>query len=256
MGGVLGAGDDGGAHLHVPTQDHLGRGLAVLLGESDEDGLLQKTFVAVAERVPRLDHRAVRREVGAQVALGVVGVALNGHELRLDAGDLDDLGDLVLREVGEAEGAHLARAVRLLHRAPRGQVVAYRLVQDEHVDVVEPQALERGVHRRHACVVDARPELGGDEDLAARDAALGDGTAHGALVHVGVGGVDVLVASRERGGCGRLGLDRGHEEGAQTFDGHLYVVIELQILHGLLLNGDFSNAMLRRLLTCEKFTLE
>ena len=41
------------------------------------------------------------------------------------------------------------------------------------------------------------PQLGGHEDLLARDAAAGDGPAHALLVAVDHGGVDVPVAGRQ-----------------------------------------------------------
>src|SRR3954449_4930504 len=70
------------------------------------------------------------------------------------------------------------------------------------------------------------PELGGDEQLVARDAAGGDGTADGCLVLVGGGGVDVPVAGSEGVGDGLLGLLGRHLVDAEAEDGHLNAVVK------------------------------
>lgn len=106
-------------------------------------------------------------------------------------------------------------------------------MQDQHVHVLEAQAREGPVDGGVARLVHARPQLGGHEQLLAVNTALGDGAAHGLLVHVGVRGVDMLVTRLERRERYGLGLRRGHQEGAQALDGHLDAVVELQILHGL-----------------------
>ena len=51
--------------------------------------------------------------------------------------------------------------------------------------------------RKTACVR-LDPQLGGDEQIGAVDATLGDGPAHRVLVAVGRGGVQVAVAGRQR----------------------------------------------------------
>src|SRR3954471_476851 len=75
-----------------------------------------------------------------------------------------------------------------------------------------------------SCVGD--PELGGDEQLVARDAAGGDGAADRCLVLVGGGGVDVPVAGGEGVGDGLLGLLGRDLVDAEAQDRHLNAVVE------------------------------
>ena len=70
--------------LDVPAQQHLGGGLAVLLGEGLDEGLGHDRVVAAsAERVPRLRRDVVLIEEFLELLLREVGVAL----------DLVDRGD-------------------------------------------------------------------------------------------------------------------------------------------------------------------
>ena len=68
----------------MPTQQHLGRGLAVLLGEALDEGLGHDRVVAApAQRVPRLQRDVVLLEELLELCLREVGVAF----------DLVDRGD-------------------------------------------------------------------------------------------------------------------------------------------------------------------
>src|SRR5580693_4954831 len=160
----------------------------------------------------------------ADVVLGQVRVHL----------DLVDGGDdvavavqppQVLRlEVGDADGPGAALSVELLERLPgRDEVTAVarrqRPVDEEQVDVVEAERLERGVERLAGGVglVGVVAQLAGDEDVAPVEARLGDGLAHLGLVAVHLGGVDVPIAGFERGAHGgrrvlRLDLEDAEAE--------------------------------------------
>jgi hypothetical protein len=102
--------------------------------------------------------------------------------------------------------------VQVLHRTPGAVVVAERLVDQVQVEVVQAQALQRGVEGALDDLL-ARaaldPQLGGDEQLLPRDAAALDRPADGLLVAVGGGGVKVPVAGREGMLDGLLGLVGG-----------------------------------------------
>jgi hypothetical protein len=76
------------------------------------------------------------------------------------------------------------------------------------------------------------PQLGGDEKLLPRDAAVLDGAADGFFVEVGGGGVDQAVTGLERVGDDLLGLLRGDLEDAEAEDGHLDAVVQRDGLHG------------------------
>lgn len=72
------------------------------------------------------------------------------------------------------------------------------------INIVHAKLIEGIIERRldRSRVVLVVPELGGDEDLVSRDAGFANAGAHGGLGAVDVGGVDVSVASFERGGYG------------------------------------------------------
>jgi hypothetical protein len=101
-------------------------------------------------------------------------------------------------------------------------------VDQVQVEVVEAKAgqrlLEGSLGAVLAAVLD--PQLGGDKQLLARDAAGGDGPADGLLVLVGLGGVEVAVADGEGVGDGLLGLVGRDLEDAEPEDWHLDAIVE------------------------------
>src|SRR5271166_6702215 len=114
-------------------------------------------------------------------------------EGRWDRGGRDHLVQLADIEVGDADRARVAELASPLHARPGPERTALGPVDDVEVDVVEaepPQApLSLGGRIRARGI-----ELGRDEHVLARDAALTQRTADALLVAVGLGGVDVPVA--------------------------------------------------------------
>ena len=106
-------------------------------------------------------------------------------------------------EVGDADRAAAALALDPFEGAPGVEVALLgrqRPVDQVEVDVVEAEpaaALLEGLQGRVVALLRV-PELGGDEDLLARDPGGGDRGADAGLVAVGGGGVDVAVAGRQR----------------------------------------------------------
>ena len=200
--GADGLGDDDDVALDEPAQDDLGDGLAVRGADLAEDRVGEDVVLALGERAPGLDLHAVlahERLVGGAL---VERVRLDLVDRRRDLVVGDEVDEPVGVEVRHADGLGQALAVDLLHRPPGAVVVAEGLVDEVQVDVVEAEPLERRLERTPgvalAGVLD--PELGGDEQLVARDAAGGDGAADGLLVLVGGGGVQRAVAGGERVG--------------------------------------------------------
>jgi hypothetical protein len=111
--------------------------------------------------------------------------------------------------------------------APRTVVVAERLVNQIQVHVVQRESLERRRERAPGGLL-ARvdPELGGDEKLFPQNAALGDRSADGFLVPVGLGRIEQAVTGRECVGHGLLGLLGRNLVNAEAQQGHLHAVIE------------------------------
>ena len=79
------------------------------------------------------------------------------------------------------------------------------------VEVVEAEPLQRLLEGSLGAVLAALldPQLGGDEQLVPRDAAVADGPADGLFVAVRLRGVEVAVADGEGIGDGLLGLVGG-----------------------------------------------
>src|SRR5262249_27720596 len=83
------------------------------------------------------------------------------------------------------------------HAGPRPGGAAPGPVDQVEVDLVDPESLEATLgHRRR--VLACRVELGGDEDILARHAALAKRPADALLVPVRLGRVDMPVAELER----------------------------------------------------------
>ena len=104
-------------------------------------------------------------------------------------------------------------------------------MQDEHVHVVGVKARKRGVDGGIGFVVLGRPEFGGEEYLLARHARGAYPSPDSLLVHVVVGGIDVAASLLKGALHSSLRIVRFHEEGAETFGGHLDTVVELYGFH-------------------------
>ena len=103
-------------------------------------------------------------------------------------------------EVADADGARAPRRQDLLHRPPRlGGGLGHRPVDEVEIDVARAQRGQARVECGQGGVVALLgvPELGGDEQLLARDAARAQRRAHAPLVAVERGGVDEAVADRK-----------------------------------------------------------
>ena len=98
-------------------------------------------------------------------------------------GPVEDLADQSGGETGQADRADPARLDRLPHSPPAGDVLAVGLVEEQQVDVVRAQALQGGVDVLAVLGVGGalQEELGGDEEILARDLAVGDDPADGDL---------------------------------------------------------------------------
>ena len=106
-------------------------------------------------------------------------------------------------------------------RSEKTVVVAQWLVDEVEVDVVEAEPLERTLDRGPGLCLTGLldPQLGGDEQLIAGDAAGGHGTANCFLVLIGGGCVEVAVADLQGGGNGPRGIYGRNLEDAEAEDG-------------------------------------
>src|SRR5436305_12627770 len=86
---------------------------------------------------------------------------------------------------------------RSLHPGPRPGRAALGPVDDVQIDVVDPESLQAAFDLPNR-VLPRRKELGGDEDLLARDTALAQPLSDAFLVAVGLCRIDVSVPDLER----------------------------------------------------------
>ena len=224
--------------LDVPPQGRLGGGLAVLLADGGQNRVGDDAELALREGTPRLRDDPVFLH------------DLEGFLLLEEGMDLDlvDGGDDVHRlaeveqaggvEVADADGPHLAGAAGFLHGAVSAHIVARRLMDQVEVKVVEAEVLQGAVQRRFGGLITGvlHPQLGGDEQLFAGDAAPGDGRAHGLFVHVGGGRVDQPVTGCDGVQDGLFTLGRvGHLKDAEALQGHDHAVVQSDRFHKSLL---------------------
>ena len=164
-----------------------------------------------------------------QVELREAGVHLDlvhrGHHVAF----VDQPTQMLLVEVRDADRAGQALRLQLLQAVPRlhvGVEVRRRPVDQVQVDVVEAELLQRLGECRGGVGLPVVPQLGGDEDLVARDARLRDRRTHPALVAVDRRRVDVPVAVGKGERHVLPGLLRRHQEHAEAELGNAVAVIE------------------------------
>ena len=132
------------------------------------------------------------------------------------------------REVGDADVAHLARALQVRQRAQglRERHPVVRPVDQQQVEIVGAQLRQAVLGRRRqvGVVQLVHPHLGGQEHPVARHFGVADAGTHGLLVAVHLGRIDVAIADRQRRLhhlAAALPLER---EGAETECWHAHAV--------------------------------
>ena len=146
----------------------------------------------------------------------------------------DQVHQPVRREIGDADSAQLAGLVRVLHRAPGTVDVAEGLVDQVQVEVIHLQALQRLVDCLRRLVVAGvlHPQLAGDEQVAARDAAILDAGADRRFVLVRRGRIDQAVAGANGVDDGAGAFSRvGDLENTEAEYRHDEAVVECNVFH-------------------------
>ena len=226
-------GDHHIAGLQVPADDHLGRRFAVRRRDFGECGIFQQ--IALGQRTPGLGVDAVRLAESSQFTLLQVRVQFDLVDRRNRAAEIDELLQVVLLEVGDANRFRFAGSVDLLESPPGvGVQIVVRLgpVDQIEIHVIQPQLVQALVEGGQSLLVSLFrvPQLGGDEQLGPVDAGLceelGDGLAHPGFISVDRRGVDAPVSGVQRAEhrCG--GLVVRHLPHAQSELGHADAVVE------------------------------
>ena len=196
---VGGFGDDHHVALQQKAQGGLRGGFVILLTDFVQDGIGEKVVASLGEGAPGLVLHAVLFHVLVRGLLLMEDVGLHLVDRRGDFGELAQVDQAVGIKIADADGAQLASTVGLFHRAVGAVIVAERLVNQQQIDVVGVQLLQRTVDGGLCHLVSGvgDPHLGGQEQLVPRHAAFLDGGAHRLLVAVGLGGIDGAVAHRD-----------------------------------------------------------
>ena len=173
-------GDDYHAALVEPPQDYLPRGLAVAVGYGLDGGVAEYASLALGEGCPGLMLYALLAQEGVGRALLEEGMRLKLVHHRLHRVVQEEVLQAFAGEARHADGAHPALLIQPLHGAPRGVIIAVRLVQKVQVEVIKAEVLHRQVEgaQRVVILVVLNPELGRHEHLLARQPAAAQGVAH------------------------------------------------------------------------------
>ncbi len=202
-----------------------------------EQGVGEEVVPAFGERSPGLDLDSPFAHQGLVGAALVEGMGLDLVDRRGDLVVVDKVDEPVRVEVRDPDRPCAALLVEVLHGPPFAVVVPQRLVDQVEVEVVQAEAVQRGVegtsgvvlHAARRCVLD--PELGGDEEVLAGDPAGPDRGTHRRLVEVGGSGVQVPVARRQSGLGRCLGLLVRDLEDPEPDDRHADAVVEGDTVH-------------------------
>lgn len=148
--------------------------------------------------------------VADEVGRGVSDVDEQLIHLWCDRAGREDVVEVVLFEVGDADGTELARPIRVFERTPRLPIAVrvvpaaeigpgLRAVDQHEVDVVEPHPGEGTVDGggRIRVVLDLRREFAGYEQLVPPDTTGADPFADASFVPVRLRGVDVAVSDAD-----------------------------------------------------------
>lgn len=155
------------AALRQPAEYHLRRRLSVRISDLHERFVVEQVVLPRRQRRPRLHLDVLTSQIGKLVLTLEKRTALQKIHRGLDPVPEQEVRKPVLREVVHTDGADPARLIELFHRAPRAEAVVIGLVDDEEIEVVEPQTL----HRRGKAALCALIADVGDPEL--RWAAFG-----------------------------------------------------------------------------------
>src|SRR5947209_12355404 len=227
--GVTGPWDHDIAQLDAPPDQHLCGGATVLPGDGRDGGVVDQS--ADCQRAVGLGDDIVPRVHRPELGLIEQRVQLDLVDRGGDVGQVDGRLHMLLGEVAYPDGAGDAVPAGLDQAAEGVHVfteLRHRPMDQKQVDVVQPEPVQAdsgGVLGGLESLVGVR-DLGGDEQLRARDSGRRDGAADGGFVAVHRGGVDQPVADFQRRRYGALGFVLGQLGDAETEYRHRVFVVE------------------------------
>lgn len=218
------------AIIQVPAQHDLRRGLAVFLCQGLDHRVAQH-LAAACQWAPGLGGDAFGGVILDQFLLLQIGMQLDLVNHGRLAGLGDQQFDVLHTEVRHADGGDAALFTQAQKSLPGIEIFAALRagpVDEVEVEPVELELLHALVEGPQRAVVTLLvvPQLGGDEQLLARQPGAGDGLAHAFLVLVNGGGIDVPVADLEGVQHGLASLLRWYLEHAEAELRDLVIVFQ------------------------------
>lgn len=198
----------------MPPQGDLRWGFTVR-GRRGCDRQGREERAAAAQRRVRGRHDPERAVHRLQFGPGVLGIELDLVHRRGEA-RVEEAVQVGRREVGHPQCPHAPLGLQRrdpAHRVDVAILIRVGPVHEEQIERVDAEAFAARVEGAAGAVdaVVGPVELGGDEDLGARDPASPDPLTHSSLVPVVLSSIDVPVTEAQRGidRCGGLRVVHG-----------------------------------------------
>ena len=224
---VTGLGDGHNTTLGQPPEGHLSGTFAIL---GTYGGKLFTLHDAIdplsAKRSPSHHTCAEFCKYRLDGCLLYEGVALQLVHHRLYIHIVGEVEETARLEVAHSYGAHLAVVIGFLHRPPRAEHVAVRLMDEQQVDVIRLQ-LAQALVDALGCLflsVVRNPHLCHEEKLLAFQATFAPGVTHALFVGIRLCRVYQPVADAQRIADTTLALGGRHLKDAVTQQGHFHSV--------------------------------
>ena len=228
---ILAAGDHDESHLGVPTEDDLGRALAILLSKLREDRLLDQGFISMSERIPGHELDAVLVQRLSEFLLGEVRMCLHLDELRNNFPFCLQIFDVLAFKVGDADRLCLAFFIGFFQLSVTGEPVACRLVDIKQIHIIHAKALQGLIYCIRVFIL-ARPEFCGKEDFFALQTTVLDAASAGAFIHVCICGVYKGVTHLQGFPDAVFCFCRGEHKGSDPDYRALNIVVQYCVFHG------------------------
>ena len=193
MGGL---GDHHHAALEQEPQSGLGSGFSVLCPDCCQGGIGKKILAPFGKGAPAFVLDLVFQHILMGLFLLLEHMGFHLVHRRGDLHESAQVNKPVRIKIGNANSPKVAYLIGLLHRPPGAVVVAKGLMDEQQVDIIGSQLLERLLNRCLCLFVTGigNPNLGGEKQLAAGNAAFLQGPAHRFLVAIGLGGINGAVS--------------------------------------------------------------
>nr|BAO20972.1 2,5-diketo-D-gluconate reductase A [Serratia marcescens] len=221
--------DDDKTAVQVPAHHNLRRGFLVFFGQRLDQRLVEYAFTALRQRAPGFGGDMVRGVPGAQLALLQQRVQLDLVDDRRHVGFIQQTLQVRRMEVAYADAFHQALFAQLDQLAPGGDVLILlraRPVDQIQIHIVQLELFQTGFQRRQRIALIVVPQLGGDEQVAARQRAGLQRGADAFLVLVNRGGVDGAVTDLQRFAHRAGGLFNTRLPNAETQLRHQITIVE------------------------------